>query len=96
MVAEARAALQEQVLDQGRKLYEERGGPATVEWVAAIDSAPTLKEPALVAKGRMYSGAGSRMAIQDYGKADQQFDRLLRADMKFQPDALAFPASSTS
>lgn len=92
VVAEARAATEEQVLDQGRKLYESGKYKETVEWFAqAIDgSPPTLKEPALVAKGRMYSGA-AYMAIQDYGKADQQFDRLLRADMKFQPDALAFP-----
>jgi hypothetical protein len=82
-----------QDLETGRKLFE------NAEWRKAIDffemaidgEHPTLKDPTLIPKARMYWGA-SAFNLGQKDDADKQFETILREDPKFEPDAIVFSA----
>lgn len=82
-----------QDLETGRKLFE------SAEWKKAIDffqtaiegDRPTLKDPTLVPKARMYWAASAfNLGLKD--DADKQIETILRADPKFEPDPIVFSA----
>lgn len=77
---------------KGRKLYEDGKHSEAAQYFAIeIDGAkPSIKDPPLVNRGRMIWGA-SDMYIGRIAEAREQFERILRSDPKFEPDAILFP-----
>lgn len=77
---------------KGQQLYANGDHVAADSFFAkAIDGAvPTITDPALVAKGRMIRGAAD-MYLGRKADAVTQFEQILRASAKFEPDPLAFP-----
>jgi hypothetical protein len=76
----------------GKKLYEngQHDQAATYFALATDGPTPSIKDPDLVNQSRMIRGA-SNMYVGRIAEADTQFDRILRTNPKFQPDAILFP-----
>jgi hypothetical protein len=77
---------------KGQQLYNNGEHSAADTFFAkAIDGAnPTITDPVLVNKGRMIRGA-SDMYLGRKADAITQFEEILKANPKFEPDPLAFP-----
>lgn len=76
----------------GKKLYEDGNHAQSAQHFAiAVDGpTPTIKDPIIVNQSRMIRGA-SDMYLGRLADADAQFERILRANPKFEPDAILFP-----
>lgn len=76
----------------GKKLYEDGSHSQAVQYFAlAIDGpTPSIKDPLLVNQARMIRGA-SDMYLGRIAEADLQFERILRSNPTFEPDAILFP-----
>lgn len=76
----------------GRKLYEDGNHAQAVQYFAlALDGpTPTIKDVGLVHEARMIRGA-SDMYLGRIAEADAQFERILRSNPAFEPDAILFP-----
>lgn len=76
----------------GKKLYEDGNHTQAAQHFAlATDGpAPSIKDASLAAQARMIRGA-SDMYLGRIADADAQFERILRANPKFEPDAILFP-----
>lgn len=76
----------------GKKLYEngQHDQAATYFALATDGPTPSIRDPDLVNQSRMIRGA-SNMYVGRIAEADTQFDRILRSNPKFQPDAILFP-----
>ncbi|GAC1572922.1 MAG: hypothetical protein NVS3B20_24220 [Polyangiales bacterium] len=79
--------------EQGRSLYANSKHVEADLWFAkAIDGpSASIKDPVLMAKGRMIRGAAD-MSIGRKSDAVTQFELILRTTPKFEPDPLAFPS----
>ena len=77
---------------KGQQLYNNGDHLAADTFFAkAIDGAnPTITDPVLINKGRMIRGA-SDMYLGRKADAITQFEEILKANPKFEPDPLAFP-----
>jgi hypothetical protein len=76
----------------GKKLYEDGSHAQAVQYFALAVEGPTpsIKDPVLVNQARMIRGA-SDMYLGRIAEADLQFERILRANPGFEPDAILFP-----
>ena len=88
----AGAAGQQAEFDKGQQLYANGQHVQADDYFRkAIDSVnPTITEPNLVAKGRMIIAA-SDMYLGRKADAIAQFELILKASAKFEPDPIAFP-----
>src|SRR4051812_25218672 len=92
MTAPARAASQQAEFDKGQQLYANGQHVQADDYFRkAIDSVnPTITEPGLVARARMIIAA-SDMYLGRKADAIAQFELILKANAKFEPDPIAFP-----
>lgn len=76
----------------GKKLYEDGSHAQAVQYFAMAVEGPTpsIKDPGLVNQARMIRGA-SDMYLGRIAEADLQFERILRTNPAFEPDAILFP-----
>lgn len=76
----------------GKKLYEDGSHAQAVQYFALATDGPTpsIKDPVLVNQARMIRGA-SDMYLGRIAEADLQFERILRVNPTFEPDAILFP-----
>jgi hypothetical protein len=88
----ARAASQQAEFDKGQQFYANGQHIQADDFFRkAIDSVtPTITEPNLVSKGRMIIAA-SDMYLGRKADAIAQFELILKANAKFEPDPIAFP-----
>lgn len=93
-VVPAHAATQAELtaFASGKKLYEDGNHGQAVQYFAlATDGpTPTIRDALLVQQSRMIRGA-SAMYLGRIADADEQFERILRSNPKFEPDAILFP-----
>lgn len=76
----------------GKKHYEDGNhAQSSQHFALATDGpTPTIKDLGLVNQARMIRGA-SNMYLGRIADADSQFERILRNNTKFEPDAILFP-----
>lgn len=78
--------------DVGKNFYQNgQHAQSAQHFALAIDGpTPSIKDPVLVNQARMIRGA-SDMYLGRLADADAQFERILRNNAKFEPDAILFP-----
>jgi tetratricopeptide (TPR) repeat protein len=76
----------------GKTLYENGKHEEAARYFALATDGPTpsIRDSGLVNQARMIRGA-SDMYLGRIGDADQQFERILRNNPKFEPDAILYP-----
>ena len=76
----------------GKKLYEDGSHAQAVQYFALAIEGPTpsIKDAGLVQQSRMIRGACD-MYLGRIAEADLQFERVLRQNPAFEPDAILFP-----
>lgn len=76
----------------GKKFYEDGNHTQAAQHFALATDGPTpsIKDPGLINQARMIRGA-SDMYLGRISDADAQFERILRSNPKFEPDAILFP-----